>query len=210
MKVGTDGVLLGAWASCGDVNRPRILDVGAGCGVISLQMCQRFEEARVAAVEIDPNAAEDLRENVVQSPWSGRVEVVEGDFREVAGEFDLIVSNPPFFVNGDIAPDASRARARHASELSPLSLIEFAASRLAPAGRLALIAPVEQSADIEACAAFNRLNVAKRVEVATSRRRGVTRVLWELSAEPSALQKGLITVGDENYVELTKVFYLHY
>ena len=209
MKVGTDGVVLGAWAECG-VRAGKILDVGAGCGVIALMMAQRYPEAEITAVEIDPGAADEMRVNVAHSPWEGRIAVVNGDFRDVEGRFDLIVSNPPFFVNGDIAPDEARAKARHADSLSPLSLIEFAATHLEPEGRLAMIVPVESSADVEAQAAFARLSVAKRVELATSRRRGVTRVLWELSPSPTPLETGTMTVGDEKYVGLTKDFYLHY
>ena len=106
MKVGTDGVLLGAWAPVQDVKR--ILDVGAGSGLISLQLAQRNPEAVITSVEIDPAAAAQAQENIQSSPWSNRMEVVCCDFRKYHPEdkFDLIVSNPPFSVpwEGDKNP----------------------------------------------------------------------------------------------------------
>ena len=118
MKVGTDGVLLGAWAPVQDVKR--ILDVGAGSGLISLQLAQRNPEAVITSVEIDPAAAAQAQENIQSSPWSNRMEVVCCDFRKYHPEdkFDLIVSNPPYFVDALRCPDNQRCMARHTSEHS--------------------------------------------------------------------------------------------
>ena len=94
MKVGTDGVLLGAWARGGR----RILDVGTGSGLVALMMAQRFEDAEITAIDIEPGACLQARENVAASPFAGRIRVVETalqDFRE--GEYDAIVCNPPFY-----------------------------------------------------------------------------------------------------------------
>lgn len=212
MKVGTDGVLLGSWATLPESScRPAILDVGTGCGLIALMMAQRFPDASITAVEIDSQAVEDAAANIRQSPWADRVKLINTDFRNIEGTFDLIVSNPPFFTNGESAPEAARAAARHAAALSPLSLVQWAAAHLTPSGLLAMIAPSELSADIEMQAALSRLNICRKVDVNTSRRRGITRTLWELS--PSHIhhcQYSVLTVNSPEYAELTKDFYLHY
>lgn len=212
MKVGTDGVLLGSWAAVPQGSpTPSILDVGAGCGLIALMLAQRFPDAIVIALEIDSQAIEDAKANIAQSPWADRIKLLCSDFRDAAGSFDLIVSNPPFFTNGESAPVAARAAARHAAALSPLSLVQWAAAHLNPSGLLAMIAPSELSADIEMQAALSRLNICRKVDVNTSRRRGITRTLWELS--PSHIhhcQYSVLTVNSPEYAELTKDFYLHY
>lgn len=212
MKVGTDGVLLGSWAAVPQGSpTPSILDVGAGCGLIALMLAQRFPDAIVIALEIDSQAIEDAKANIAQSPWADRIKPLCSDFRDAAGSFDLIVSNPPFFTNGESAPVAARAAARHAAALSPLSLVQWAAAHLNPSGLLAMIAPSELSADIEMQAALSRLNICRKVDVNTSRRRGITRTLWELS--PSHIhhcQYSVLTVNSPEYAELTKDFYLHY
>ena len=97
MKAGTDSVILGAYVSCDGVVR-RILDVGAGCGILSLMMAQRFPEAEITGVEIDVEAACQARENAAASEWAGRIRMENCDFRLFEDEcrFDLIVSNPPY------------------------------------------------------------------------------------------------------------------
>ena len=119
MKVGTDGVLLGAWADGGQ----RILDIGTGTGLIALMMAQRFPAAEVTAVEIDEQAAMQACENVAASPFADRVNVIHDDILRYAdacaeGCFDAIVCNPPFFVNSLKNPDSKRALARHNDNLS--------------------------------------------------------------------------------------------
>ena len=97
MKVGTDGVLLGAWATAD--NPLSILDIGAGSGLISIMLAQRFGNAMITGIEIDSQAADEARENVLKSPWSDRITIGCCDFCrwDTNTKFDLIVSNPPFF-----------------------------------------------------------------------------------------------------------------
>lgn len=209
MKVGTDGVLLGAWAGIGDVPVRTVLDAGAGCGVISLMLAQRFGDATVTAVEIEHGAFADLCHNI--SEWNGgRIIAVEGSFGEVDGLFDLIVSNPPFFTNGESSPESQRALARHAGELSPLSLVDYAVGHLAPGGRLSMIVPVEIASQVIAHAAINRLRLCRHTDVVTSRRRGVTRSLLEFSNSAGPLASpNTVAVGSEEYTNLVKDFYIH-
>lgn len=210
LRIGTDGVLIGAWADA-PAEASRMLDVGAGCGLIALMLAQRYPGAGIVASEIDVDSVADMRLNIANSPWPDRITVAEGDFRGVEGAFDMIVSNPPYFTSGELAPDAARARARHASELSPLSLVRFAAERLTENGVLAMIAPMEIDKDIEAEAAFCRLHLRRRTDVATSPRRGVTRVLWAFAKTQGEVpEKNRIDLNSDDYKILTKDFYLHY
>lgn len=142
MKVGTDGVALGAWAPVEGMTR--ILDIGTGTGLIALMLAQRSAvDCQIVAVELDPEAAAQAVENCARSPWSDRIEVVTAAIQQLDAEpFDLIVSNPPFFKHGQILPSATRQQARHTSTLSHEELLVHALRLLAPAGRIALVLPI--------------------------------------------------------------------
>ena len=210
MKIGTDAVLAGVLSTlCRDDGA--VADIGAGCGIIALMLAQRYPLARIDAVEIDHGAASDLRENVEFSPWKDRVRCVEDDFSSLDGAYDLIVSNPPYYNNGDVAPDLSRATARHAGSLSPGSLVSFAVTHLNPGGRLAMIVPTESVSDIESRAVFGRLSLARRTDISTSPRRGITRSFLEFSNDLSVTPcVGGLVAGSEEYRRLTHDFYLKY
>jgi len=124
MKVGTDGVLLGAWA--GLTQASSILDIGTGTGLMALMSAQRNENCNVKALEIDTGAALQARENVENSPFANRVEVIHADVLayETEETFDFIICNPPFF-NGSYKPGAqARTLARHQESLTLRSLME--------------------------------------------------------------------------------------
>lgn len=211
LKTGTDGVLLGAWAElpCGGKT---ILDVGAGSGLICLMLAQRFADSELTGVEIDPDSVADMRRNIRHSPWVNRINAIQADFQIVEGCFDLIVSNPPFFSTGEKAPDASRARARHAGTLSPVSLIRYAKTHLATHGRLAMICPVENGGscgELIMEAALCGLYPSKLTYIYTSPRRGVTRALIEFTTKASPMPAAdMLMIGSEEYKSLTKDFYL--
>ena len=164
MKVGTDGVLLGAWAQGGR----RILDIGSGTGLISLMMAQRFPEAEVVGIDMDADACGQAKENVMASPFRDRVEIVccrlqdfgaDGCALETAGlkagaletaadlkssgVFDAIVSNPPFFVDSMKNPDSKRTMARHTDSLSFRDLFAGVKRLLSDEGVFSAIVPVE-------------------------------------------------------------------
>lgn len=141
MKVGTDGVLLGAWAQGGC----RILDIGSGTGLISLMMAQRFPEAEVVGIDMDADACGQARENVMASPFRDRVEIEccrLQDFGGV-GVFDAIVSNPPFFVDSLKNPDSKRTMARHTDSLPFRDLFAGVKRLLSDEGVFSAIVPVE-------------------------------------------------------------------
>lgn len=192
MKVGTDGVLLGAWAFEGmDASRhAKVLDVGCGTGVIALMMAQRFSNASVTGVDIDAVAAAEASENFAKSPWGIRLSAICTDFLNYAanagkeGAFDLIVSNPPFFSNGALAPDMARRIARHEGSLELASLIDGGVRLLAPGGRMGLVLPAEQRGKLEFLAALAGLEVDRLCLVKTVDRKMPRRILCELVKEP--------------------------
>lgn len=141
MKVGTDGVLLGAWAPGGK----RILDIGSGTGLISLMMAQRCQEAQVIGVDLDAEACDEARENVAASPFADRVSIACCRLQdyESAEKFDVIVSNPPFFLNSLKNPDSKRSMARHADSLPFRDLFLGVKRLLSEEGVFSAIVPSE-------------------------------------------------------------------
>lgn len=141
MKVGTDGVLLGAWAQGGR----RILDIGSGTGLISLMMAQRFPEAEVVGIDMDADACGQARENVMASPFRDRVEIECCRLQDFGGTgvFDAIVSNPPFFVDSLKNPDSKRTMARHTDSLPFRDLFAGVKRLLSDDGIFSAIVPVE-------------------------------------------------------------------
>jgi tRNA1Val (adenine37-N6)-methyltransferase len=124
MKVGTDGVLLGAWANVANANT--ILDIGTGTGLIALMMAQKSENAKITAIEIDEDAYLEAKENVKLSHWNNRVEVLLGNIQnhQLETKFDVIISNPPFYNSTFKQLELKRAMARHTQSLSYNDLLE--------------------------------------------------------------------------------------
>lgn len=142
MPVGTDAVLIATWTGIENVRN--ILDVGCGCGVISLILAQR-SEARVIGIDIHGPSIEESKVNAASSPFDGRLEFIHNslsDYSRMTGPaFDLIVSNPPYFSNSLPSPDSRRNLARHSETLSPKAFLEQALHLLLPEGRIALVLP---------------------------------------------------------------------
>ena len=230
MKVGTDGVLLGAWAPTNPLTPnplTRILDIGTGSGLIALMLAQRCPDAQIAAIDIDPDAVAQARENFAASLWSDRLHVAQSSLQEwqmgngKCGNdkwYDLIVSNPPYFTASLKNPDAARCTARHNDTLPFSVLIAESAKRLAPDGTLALIVPAEAEAELQSLAEAHSLHCTHRCYVHPKPGRPAKRVLlaWQ-HAVASATHGGLtthLTLEDDHgarsldYQQLTKDFYL--
>lgn len=222
MKVGTDGVLLGAWADAGADAR-RILDVGTGTGLIALMLAQRtaaLPGVRITGVDVDD--VSQACENAAASPWAARVEFVQCPVQEYRpGErFDRIVSNPPYFVDSLTCPDAGRTAARHAVHLTFEELCDAVLRLLTPAGRFALILPVQEAGRfLEVCA--GRLQPVRRTDVRTTPRHPAKRSLLELMRPAAAAAAGfertelIIGTGEHEcytpeYRALTRDFYLKF
>ena len=217
MKVGTDGVLLGAW--CNVTGAHRVLDVGTGCGVIALMVAQRNAAAQIDAIEIDEASALEAGLNFERSPWAERLHLVHGDFTAIetwwSGEkYDLIVSNPPFFTHGVLPPEASRMTARHTQNLDYGQLLKVASLMLADKGKIALITPFDNIKEIVEENTFNSLNISKKVNVISVKGFPPKRVLWELCKEQCEMRENELVIEDrpgcfsDAYVTLCKDFYL--
>lgn len=219
MKVGVDGVLIGAWADVSGATR--ILDIGTGTGLIALMMAQRNPAAQIDAVEIEPEAYEECLFNVKQSPWSGRIAGARCSFQEWAEispiKYDLIVSNPPFFGNGHKAPVESRAQARHSDGLPLDELLAGISRLLAQNGKAALILPSESLEQIKQLASLNDLFLTRVCHVKPNPQKPVFRVLVELSDSAGSIEEDTLMIEFENhfdytpqYRQLTKDFYLKF
>lgn len=220
MKVGTDGVLLGAWARAEGAET--VLDIGCGCGLVALMMAQRFPLARVTGVEIAPGAADDARRNAAASPFASRVEIVEGDvtrFDFGGRRFGCIVSNPPYHAETLLPPAAARAAARHTEGggLTFEALLRSVDALLSTdeGATFAVVLPHTAAAHFTALAACHGLSLARRTEVVTRPGKPAKRVLLELrrSCSGPPLTDTLVLVGDdggrsERYAALCRDFYL--
>lgn len=212
MKVGTDGVLLGAWAKGGR----RILDIGTGTGLIALIMAQRFPKAIVESIDIEENACEQAEENFLNSPFSDRLQVFHTPLQKFQPElqYDAIVCNPPYFVNSLKTPDTKRAIARHTDALSFNNLFHHSKRLLKPEGELSIIIPVENLEDILAESYFSGFFTKKKIWVKTTRDKREKRLLLAFSkrnTETEELHVSLLeehNIKSEWYKKLTDDFYL--
>lgn len=147
MKVGIDGVLLGAWSPV-DASTHDILDIGTGSGLIALMLAQKATQAQIDAIDIDKGAVQQAEINRDHSPWSERISVQNISLQDFAPDckkkYDLIVSNPPYFANSLKAPDPSRSKARHTDTISHEELLQHATEILKKTGRICLILPVTE------------------------------------------------------------------
>lgn len=148
MKVGTDGVLLGAWTPIGCPQTTRkVLDIGTGSGLIALMIAQRSPDTYIVGIDIDADAVQQSRYNFASSPWSNRLEARHISLQKMAQtteRFNLIVSNPPYFQNSLKAPDPQRSLARHTDTLDYNQLFHCANQLLCPQGSLSLILPAAE------------------------------------------------------------------
>jgi tRNA1Val (adenine37-N6)-methyltransferase len=218
MKVGTDGVLLGAWTDIGQAKR--ILDVGTGTGLIALMLAQRNNNCEIVGIDIDENAAEQATSNFEASPFCGRLTALCRQLQDFDTDekFDLIVSNPPYFVNSLKCPDGKRSNARHTDSLPLDTLLTESKRLLSNNGRLALILPYEQEKILRSTAETIGFFLKRSVAVLPTPSSSPKRILAEFSASPIANEDDLEEwnivielsrhVYSQEYIELTKDFYL--
>ncbi len=218
MKVGTDSVILGAWASLPQDGL--IIDIGAGSGILSL-MCSQRSQCRVMAVEIDPDAVADMRYNVDNSPWhDDRIVVINDDilsWPETAAETaDFIISNPPFFTESLKSCDNRRSLARHGDGFDVLKLIEIAPRLLSPQGGMAFVAPVTLDDEIVYRATLSRLHCRRHATMRQRPSLPPSRSFWQLSRVDGTCIEEEIIIRDnqgvftDRYKNLTSDFYLDF
>ena len=225
MKVGTDGVLLGAWCEVNEARR--ILDIGTGSGVIALMMAQRSAvDAKIDAVEILSNDATQAKENVLVSPWPEKVTVTQCEIQDYhpAERYDLIICNPPYFVKSLLPPNPGRRAVRHSGTLPHDELIAAVCRLLMPDGNFHLILPSRESNLFREEAARQGLHLRKFTRFFSRSGKPQQRALMTFGLSPAGTQdsvmKAQVIVEDslylygpdrrptEAYLGLTRDFYL--
>jgi tRNA1Val (adenine37-N6)-methyltransferase len=215
MKVGTDAVLLGAWANIDRATH--ILDIGTGNGTIALILAQRSEEhSKIDAVEIAKDESVRARENFKNSPWPHKINLQHSAIQEYfpSVKYDLIVCNPPYFNNSLIPPRSDRGRARHTIELTYRELISSATRLLSEDGKFNVILPFAEGLQFISYAEQEMLFCSRQYSFKTRPQKDVERWLLEFSKRKSVPETGEILlykesdIWDESYVTLTKDFYI--
>lgn len=232
MKVGTDGILLGAWADsvlphderstkqiASDANKV-ILEIGAGSGLVSLMLAQRFRAAQITAVEICPEAARQATQNFSQSPWADRLQLLEGDVRSLSlvNGYDLVAVNPPFFSHSIRPENLTRANARHTETLTFADVVSVAERCLTASGKLVVVIPMQRAEEFCETALDFGLQLVRRCDVLPSTGKPAKRSLLQFQAAKNTdqqvvtIETMVLEVSRHNYSEqfrrLTQDFYL--
>lgn len=216
MKVGTDAVLLGSWVEIN--NAQQILDIGTGTGVIAMMMAQK-SNAQIIALDIDAIACEQSRENVNHSPWANRINILNESLQNFTVnenlKFDLIVSNPPYFVDAYKSAEEARNQARHADQLPFIDFIQCSIKLLNNDGKICIILPTKESIKFRELAAANHLYLTKIMHVKTTEYKDEKRQLLQFELVNKKLIEETLVIEQEErhcyskeYKELTKDFYL--
>lgn len=217
MKIGTDSVLLGAWTDV-DAHPYSILDIGAGTGVLALMLAQRSGAQLIDAIEIDDDAYEQCVDNFETSPWGDRLfcyhAALEEFVDEIDDKYDLIISNPPFYIDTYKSNSKQRDLARFTDAMPFRQLIESVSKLLSENGRFSVIVPISEENEIIVLASKEHLFPNRILRVKGAPHSEIKRSLLEFSfQETSIIPKELIIETarhqyTDDYIELTKDFYL--
>ena len=214
MKVGTDGVLLGAWADL--KHAQNILDIGTGTGLIALMCAQKQNTAIIDALEIEPAAARQAGENFIKSKWQNRINLIQADFNnfDIGKKYDVIISNPPYFDEQTENPDKQRYIARHTSNLSLTNLIEKSKKLLKKTGNIQLILPADKLPQLKQILQQQNLFLNKICYVKGHQDAKIKRILVKISNFDSVLEENQLVIEKsrhnytDEYIRLTRDFYL--
>ena len=198
MKVGTDGVLIGAW--CRLPSSGRILDIGTGTGLIAVMAAQRASGCMVTGIDIDAECVAQARDNAASSPWGERIGIEQCALQEFfpTHRFDAIVSNPPYFEESLLPPDARRTAARHTRSLTYAELVDGVVRLLDAEGRFSLILPAAESERFLS-AAHGVLFLTRRCDVRTTPGNGVRRVMMEFAVSVPKLLPQIESLFDRGW-----------
>ena len=217
MKIGVDAVLLGAWIDVNNCNT--FLDVGCGCGVISLMIAQRSQDAIISGIDIDKLSVEESVYNAINTEWSDRLSFELKDYMALNGaKYDHIVSNPPYYDDGVEDISTLRLKARHTTDdgLSPLNLISKGATLLNECGKISLICPVKWEEDLILEAEKNGLYLTRLTYIKGNPNAPFKRIMIEFSKNKYNCQTSNLILEKERgvptdeYRILTKDFYLKF
>jgi tRNA1Val (adenine37-N6)-methyltransferase len=214
MKVGTDGVLLGVLADTTEATH--LLDIGTGTGLVALMLAQRNPSMSIDAIEIDSSAAKQAAENVAQSPWPQiRVHCTALQNYHSNQPFNLIVSNPPYFLNSLKTPLAARTTARHTDSLSFYELVEGVDRLLSPSGKFWVILPAGEQTNFCQLAQAKGLYHYRLIQVHPRADKPAKRVVMGFTRTQTTAQQEHLTIEKEQrhqytdaFAQLTAPFYL--
>ena len=215
MKVGTDGVLLGAWANV--TNSKNILDIGTGTGLIAIMLAQRCD-AKIRAIDIDKSSVEQAEENVAACPFKEQIRVAQDDIMnwDPQEKFDNIVSNPPYFTEETLPPDLARSAARHTAHLTFEALVTNAQRLMLPDALFQVILPYTSVNRFITICALHGLSLLKRTDVCTKSGKPFKRSLlcFINNIDATCPKNDILPLSgagggrSEEYQELTKDYYL--
>ena len=218
MKVGTDGVLLGAWTSLPPPGS-RVLDVGTGTGLIALMIAQRTKDVKVDALEIDPSSASQAKENFQNSPWKEKITSIQSSFQDYSSQckncYDLIICNPPFFSASSKTPSKEKNLARHDDSLSLGDIFKGSLALMKKKSLISLILPAPKEAQALDLIKEHQLHCKRRTLVTPAPGKSAHRVLLEFSLIPGKCKEDELTIEtgkrhvySNAYKNLTEAFYL--
>ena len=215
-KVGTDGVLLGAYANVDSVKN--ILDIGAGTGVIALMLAQK-SDAEIVAIEPNSESFAQMCDNINNSPWSGRIKTIKTTFQDMRyfGKFNLIVANPPYFSDSLKNLDAIKSQTRHNHTLKSADLLQGVVNLLDERGRFQLILPYVEGNLFIAEAAKYGLYCCDILKIKPLPASEIKRLIMTFVKEKVKPTENFLTISagkrhefTEEYIKLTKDFYLKF
>ncbi|GLR15443.1 tRNA1(Val) (adenine(37)-N6)-methyltransferase [Portibacter lacus] len=216
MKINTDGVLLGAWVDV--AGKKKILDVGTGSGVIAMMLAQRSDAEHIVGVEIDDDSYVEAKENMSLCEWKDHLEAVHASVQDYSNncdeEFDLIVSNPPFFSGGTLSATQEKTDVRHTTKLSHNDLLRAAYDLLSKDGDFAVVLPHLEGLRFVELAEQYRFYCSQITEVNSFPEKPIARLLLNFKKKSSTLVKSNLSIRttqdqySDEYIALTKDFYL--
>lgn len=216
MKVGTDGVLIGAWGAVGET---RMLDIGCGSGLISIMAAQRTTTMKIDAIDIEESAVRQSEINVAACPWSDRITIHHTTIQEFNPQYkyDFIISNPPYFINSLKEGKDARAIARHSNTLPYSDLAKSVERLLTENGIFSVIFPYLEANIFIVEAAKYSLYCIKRVDIKGTATRATKRVMLQFARSRKEIINDELIIEDgarhhytQKYKELTKEFYMKF
>lgn len=221
MKVGTDSVLLGAWTKVDTSKKIHALDIGAGSGILSIMLAQRSANILIDGVEVDEQAFIQAQENVSLCPWADRINLYNESFQDFTKQhskaYDLIISNPPYFIQSLASPDEQRSIARHSDSLSQEDLLTGVLKLLCSEGIFSVIFPVNEGFSFIQKAEREGLYCNRKTSIKANPQKEAKRLLLEFSQIKTVFEETELCIDtgvrhqyNPEYIELTKDFYLKF
>lgn len=217
MKVCTDSCILGAWFAQKTAGKKRILDIGAGSGLLSLMLAQK-SEAAIDAIEIDPSSFQQLNQNIADSPWKDNITAIKGDAATYTfpAQYDFIITNPPFYEGDLLSPEKQKNIAKHHTGLTLQQLTGVIENNLSPDGSFGILLPFHRTDVYKTIARKSGFFLHEQLFVRQTPGHDYFRTVLHFSKqETDGLQTYSYTIKDNHhaytpeFTALLKDYYLH-